>query len=422
MSPPVYESLIGNNSNNEATLQNVNIKKFNFAGFSAFAFKFLKLDWDINQNASYNNFNFTSNLRQFPETENEGFPFSSDYDFQKFSATTKINSKLNFGSIKFSWGLVADFVGLATKENKNTSLALNDSFFFLQPSFSIKYKMNSKWNAGAGYFQNNKVSDFSELYTSVILTRYNSLVQNPLFINQIKTQSLFAHLNYNDILNSLLCSLIINLNNSNSDVTFSTELSNDGFIVTEVIKKPNLVTSYDFTLNVTKGFLGSFKSDLSYSYNYTQNELFFNNQFLDAKNQRHRINFGLSWDNGGWFSLEYKAKFNFGTSKLPNNKIDNTVFFQTTNLDFYTSPSTRLNFGLESSKTKTSAIRDIDNNTLFNTSFYYKPSKKVNLSASLLNIFDTPYFTTSNGNANFVNIYQFYLRPRQLTVGFTYSL
>jgi hypothetical protein len=422
VSPPIFETLIGDDLGNNVTLQNVNVNKFNLSGFSAYNFKFLKLDWSIHQDASFNYINFNSSLRQIPEWGNENFPFSSDFNYKKFSSETKINSKINLGKVKFSWGFTSEFQSIGTNEYKDLSLKKNDSFLFIQPSISFSYKMNSKWNLGASYVKTNKVSNFSELYTPIILTSYNSIVQNPDFINSISTQSFATHLTYNNILKNFFFSLGSNLNYTNSDVTFSNELNSEGFIITNVVQKSNTINNYGFTLNLTKGFLGLFKSDLFYSYNLIENQLFFNNQFLGAFNRRHSINLGISWDKGSWFSLEYKTKLNLGFSELPNNKIDNSILFQTAILDFYTSTSTRLNFGLESSRTKSSATSITDNNTLFNISFFYKPSKKVNFSASLLNVFDTKYFTTTNGIANFINVYQFSLRERQLTVGVTYSL
>lgn len=161
---------------------------------------------------------------------------------------------------------------------------------------------------------------------------------------------------------------------------------------------------------------------MTYAYNTSKNQFFFNNQFLNAINRRQNIDFGLSWDKGSWFTLEYKAKLNFGTSQTTSNQINNSILFQNLNLDIYTTNSTRINFGLDSSRTETSVSSTIDKNTLFNMSFYYKPSKKVNISASLINIFDTQFFTTTNSYFNFVNVYQFSLRPRQFTIGFNYSL
>jgi hypothetical protein len=42
---------------------------------------------------------------------------------------------------------------------------------------------------GISYDLNNNISDFSQLYTPVILTSFNAMVQNPNFVNIIRTNS-----------------------------------------------------------------------------------------------------------------------------------------------------------------------------------------------------------------------------------------
>jgi len=113
---------------------------------------------------------------------------------------------------------------------------------------------------------------------------------------------------------------------------------------------------------------------------------------------------------------------NFGTAETTGNQINNSILFQNLNLDIYTTKSTRINFGFDSSRAETSERSTIDKNILVNLSLYYKPSKKVNINASLTNIFDTQFFTTTSSYLNIVNVYQFSLRPRQFTLGLTYSL
>ncbi len=422
VTPPVFENSIGNSMGNDATLQHVSVKKINLAGFTQYDFKLFKLEWNLSQNLQYNSFRFDSDLKQISNFTNQSFPLASNYDYQKIATTTRLKSKINVGKAMFSWGLSADYINLNSTENNNTSLGIRDSFLFIQPTVSVKYSFNTKWNLGISYDLYNNISDFSQLYTPVILTSFNALVQNPNFVNTIRTNSFASYINYNNILKSFFLSLKGNLNQNKSDATFSNDLNSEGFMVTEVIKQPNSLKNYGFTLYVTKGFLGSFKTELTYAYNISKNQLFFNNQFLDAVNRRQSIDFGLSWDKGSWFTLEYKAKLNFGTSQTTGNQINNSILFQNLNLDIYTTSSTRINFGLDSSRTETSVSSTIDKNTLFNMSFYYKPSKKVSISASLINIFNTQFFTTTNSYFNFVNVYQFSLRPRQFTIGFNYSL
>ncbi len=422
VTPSVFETIFGNNSMNEKTLQDISVDKFNISGFADYAFEWLNLKWKTHQKIQFNTFNFKSNLQQVPEFEQEDFPFSSDFNFQKISSTTKINSKLNLGKMRLSWRLSADLINLNTRETNAENIDQDESFFLITPFLSAQYKISTKFNLGISYNQNNKISDFSELYQAVVLKNYNSLVQNPNIINKLKSESITPFLNYSNILKSFFFKLNGKWSRSKSNVTFVNQLNDEGFFTTEVVERPNSVNNYGISLNLTKGLLGSFSTDLSYSFNYAENELFFNSQFLNTINRRHSLDFGFSWDNGSWYTLEYEGKLNFGTSELPNNKIDNSFLFQTVNLDFYTSSSTRLHFGLESSRTSTSVSDNINKNTLFNASFYYKPTKKLNLKASILNILDTSFFSTTNSGANFINVSQFSLRPRQFSLGLTYSL
>jgi hypothetical protein len=105
-------------------------------------------------------------------------------------------------------------------------------------------------------------------------------------------------------------------------------------------------------------------------------------------------------------------------TQTTSNQISNSILFQNLNLDIYTTNSTRINFGLDSSRTETSVSSTIEKYT-FNMSFIIS-LLKVNISASLINI-DTQFFSTTNSYFNVVNVYQFSLRPRQFTIGFNYS-
>jgi hypothetical protein len=74
-------------------------------------------------------------------------------------------------------------------------------FLFIQPIYLLN-SFNTKWNLGVSYDLNNNISDFSQLYTPVILTSFNALVQNPNFVNIIRTNSFAPYINYNNILKS----------------------------------------------------------------------------------------------------------------------------------------------------------------------------------------------------------------------------
>jgi hypothetical protein len=131
------------------------------------------------------------------------------------------------------------------------------------------------------------------------------MVQNPNFVNIIRTNSLAPYINYNNIL-KVFFKFKGNLNQNKSDATFANELNSEGFMVTEVIKQPNSLKLW-FYFIFNKRVLGSFKTELTYAYNSSKTN-FFNNQFLNAINRRQNIDFGLSWDKG--VGLRWNIKLN----------------------------------------------------------------------------------------------------------------
>lgn len=421
VTPPVFDAILGNSISTEATRQNVGLTKFNIGAFSEYSFNWLHLNWSINQTLQYNDFKFKSHLNQIPTTVSNIFPYASDFSFQKLNAISTISSKWTLGKMRLTWNLAADYGSLQTKEWKAENIHQKEIFFFLQPTISARFKLNTKWDLGVSLNQTRSISDFNELYPSVILNSINSLVQNPQFINKLKTEAITPFVSYSDIIKSFIVTVRGNLSRRQSDVTFSYDIGNDGFTVTNIIDRPNTVENKNMSVHLSKGVLGSVNAKLSYELSFTDNELFFNNQFIESENRNHKIDVGLSWDNGSWYSLDYKANFNYGTSAVQNNKINSTFIFHTVNLDFYTSASTRLHFGVESAQAATSSSGN-NRNTMSNMSFFYKPSKKLFLKAAVTNIFDTSTFTTTFSSGNGINLTQFELRPRQFTIALTYSL
>ncbi len=421
VAPPVFEALFNSTSSSAQTRQEIQLNRFNAGAFAEYQFTFAKMEWKVKQNVNYQHFQFNSALQQQPTTEINVFPFTGDFKFNRTVSTTELKSNITFGKTRISWTFASDFINVQANENANSNLQLNKSYFFFQPRFNVKHRFNSTWSAGANYVLNNAISDFRNLYPSLILSSFNTLTQNPFFINKTKTQSVNPYLNYDNILQSFYININAGWERTNSDVTFASELNPNGFITNNVILRPNTFLSYRIGTTIRKSFLGSFSATLNYNFRYTENELFFNNEFLNSRNKSHNIDFEISWDKGTWFAAGYKANAFYSSSLLQINQIDNKALFQTATLDFYTSKVTRISFGTEAATATTSQTEYTDTNVLFNAQFFYKPSSKMFFSAGLLNIFDTDFFTTTNSLANIVNVYQFSLRPRQFTVGWNYS-
>ncbi len=421
VNPPVFEDLFNSNFQNSKTAQGVRVTRFNAGAFAEYQFATGKMEWKLNQTANYQHFQFKSGLELQPTTTNLEFPFKSDFEFDKTTSITELKSNVLLGKTRISWSLASEFISLQMNEKAETNLNLNKNYLFLQPRLNIKHTFNSKWIAGTSYSLKNSISDFRNLIPPLILSSFNTLVQNPFFVNKTQAHSITPYLNFDDVLSSFYLNLNCGWDQTKSDVTFDSEVNSDGFITNKVILRPNTFLTYRFGTTIRKSFLGSLNANLSYNFRYTENELFFNNEFLISLNKSHNIDFEISWDEGTWFGAVYKANAFLSTSFLPRNEVENKALFQTATLDFYTSEETRISLGTEAATATTSRATKADTNVLFNAQFFYKPSKKLFLSAGLLNLFDTKVFTTTNSLANIVNVYQFSLRPRQFTLGLNYS-
>jgi hypothetical protein len=69
---------------------------------------------------------------------------------------------------------------------------------FIYTNISVKYSFNTKWNFAISYDLNNNISIFHS-FIHLILTSFNAMVQNPNFVNIIRTIHLPLY-NYNNIL------------------------------------------------------------------------------------------------------------------------------------------------------------------------------------------------------------------------------
>lgn len=418
--PPVFTNSLGNHLNNINTQQKVNFKQLNLGWFGKYSFSFLGLNWNVSQDAQYNNFKLKTNLNQMPQIDTSLFPYASNFDFKKLETNTKLTSKWQYQKFSVSGSISANNTNLFTNQENQAQLKKNKSYLFIQPHLFFKYEFNTLWNAGLRLSSYNSVSDFGAIYPGVLLQNYSNINQNPDIINQFKTQSAIANISYSNIYKSFFANLKLQTHTNTSKITLSSEINDQGFATTQAINKPNTIKNNGLGIDLSKGILGTMNLGLKYNLNFSESQSYFNSQFIDAKNTTQNMEISFTWDDGKWYGLSYKSNIRYNTSKFNTNKINNVFAFNTLAIDFYVSSTTRLNVSADNMYTKTETSSGL--NTLFNTEFYYKPSKKLFYKAAFTNILNTSYFTTTMSAANGFSTSQFSLRPRQFTIGLTYSL
>ena len=188
------------------------------------------------------------------------------------------------------------------------------------------------------------------------------------------------------------------------------------------IRRDNEFSTLRNTLTLTKRFFKHLSTQTSYNFDLSKIEQIFNGTAQDNTIINHTLSTELSWSTGGSYALNYSGTINFGLSLIGNSRATNNFQLHELGLDLYLSDKARWNFDTETAVSFFSSSDNTNINSLFNTSFYYKPHKKLILRAELYNIFNERFFTTATSSSNFISQYQFSLRPLQFTLGLNYTL
>jgi len=423
VTPTVFTNEIPNSINSLLTKQTVTGKQLSIGAYSIYNFKIGKYKSQIAQNINWKNSTLKSNLKQVNEFMDEqlSFPFISDFKLNTFTSSSSFASTLKFGDLSIKLNPEFIFINLNKNESFAPELNKNNNYLFLQPRTSLRYKINHKWDASLSGNYITSVSKFPQLFNGIILKDYDNLHRNPNEVNITRTVFGSAYIVYSNILKGFIFSNNIVLSNSKSAFTFSSVIDENGLIQIKGVKTPNNSKKITNTLNLTKNIFRIIKTDFSYTFNHIRSNQIFNaNQQVTTSNN-HSLKIDLNIDNNTWYGFSYRGVINFGQIKSNQFNSSNVFLKHNLELDFYTSSKTRINLISESTFTKFSSSNVNNINTLFNTEFYYKPSKKLFLRASLNNIFNEKFFTTTQSYSNFVSQYQFSLRPRQFTIGLNFS-
>ncbi len=421
VNPAVFTEVVSSNNASNRTFQNIDLQKFNVGGYSKLDFELLKTKWSLQQDLNYSRENLQSQLFQDDIINLQAFPFQSDYSLNSFAATTSLSSRYRWKRWSLSLNPEIEFLQL-DREQKLQNTAELDNYTFFKPNLGLNYSYKNTWNAGLYFNRKQSTSSFDNLFEGLILRDFSSLSRNPTDVNVTRSNQGSFFVGYNDILSGFFAKNNTSYSTSSSDFTFANTLDENGLIQVEAIRRENNAISFSNSTTLTRRFFDYLATDLSYTFRNYRAQQFFNNVLQENTSNLHSINLELGWDTASWYSIKYEGAVNYGISK--NNGFRATNLFQKHDLelDLYLSSKTRWSIAAESAISTFSSNNNVNQNTLFNTSFHYKPTKKLFLRASFDNIFNEGFFSTSSNGANFINQSRFSLRPRQFTVGFNYTL
>lgn len=422
--PAVFNDEIANTFSANTTDQELDIKQFNLGAYAAFDFDISNTKWDFMQNITYKNESLKSDLilKNTNDQTQPDFPFKGDFNVKSLTTFTSLSSSYRWKRFKLKITPKFTFLNLNVDEKLSKTNNFNNNYFFLTPNASLSYQYKNSWDFGLSGSKSINTSKFPELYNGVIMKSFSNLSRQPRQVDVKKINKATFFWAYNDILKGFFFKSNISYQHIKSDYTFSSTIDDKGLINTTAVDRPNIGKMWSSSTSLSKRFFKIVKTEFRYNFNKMSLEQFFNNSFQENENTQHAIQLELNIDNNTWYGINYEVLLNYGISDLNEIKTSNRFFKHDLTLDFYTSSKTRFRLGMETAISTFSNSSNRNQNTLFNGSFYYKPTKKLFIRTSLLNIFNEDFFSRSSSNSNFVSQSRFSLRPRQFTIGLNYSL
>lgn len=417
--PAVFNSIIPSNSTN-LTIQEAAINKLNIAAYSGYNFNLFNIDWNGKQRIKWSNEQLISTLKS-QEDETVLSPFKTDFSINTFESFSSISSAFDLGKFRINLNPQIIYYNLKRKEILTDEIN-NNEYFFPNGNIQISRSFKRKWDFSLGGSLRNSISQFEDIYPGIILTRFDNLNRNPENINVVSETEYFLFLGYNDVLSGIFLKNNFSFNNSTSDFIFNRTLDANGLIQINAIRKDNDFSTLRNTFTLTKRFFKHLNTQTSYDFSRSKIEQIFNGISQENTILFHSLNTELSWNSSEYYSISYSGSINFGSTLVDNFKATNNFQLHQLSLDFYLSDKTRWNISSETAISSFSGNDNTNFNSLFNTSVYYKPHKKLILRGQIYNIFNERFFTTSTSSSNFINLNQFSLRPFQFTLGLNYTL
>lgn len=417
--PAVFTDLIPG-ANATFTTQDVAMEKMNIGAYTGYTFQLLDIEWKAKQRLRWSREQLESSLKN-QNINNSISSFVTYFNLDTFESQTQLSSAFSWKRFRFNLNPELSYFNINRMEDL-TGFNKKDNYLFMNMSVQVSRNFNRKWDIGISGSVKSSISRFEELYPGIILRQFDNLSTNPQDINVTRSNNASLFFGYSDVLSGILLKNNTSYNNSTSQFIFDRSLDDNGLIQINAIRQDNEFSSLRNTTTLTKRFFKHLSTQTSYNFDISKIEQVFNGLAQDNTIINHTLSTQLSWSNGGFYALNYSGTINFGLSLIGNSRATNNFQLHDLGLDLYLSDKARWNFNTQTAISSFSSSDNSNINSLFNTSFYYKPHKKLILRAELYNIFNERFFTTATSSSNFISQSQFSLRPLQFTVGLNYTL
>lgn len=328
------------------------------------------------------------------------------YNEAAFSYTTK---KVNIA--------VALNINANVLSDKGVGINQHTNEFFFNPNLKFRYNINSFWSNSLNLTIDNDVSYRAN--PTFILQNYRSLVSSNIPLYKTGNKSVNYSLNYKNIINAVFGNLGITYAHRNSNVLLQTRFD-QSLITQTAVLLDNPTTNLNLSANINKYYLGIKTGiDVSVGYGINTSKQIQQTILTDFTNQLMKFGTKINTQISKNFSATHVFEFN----QYKNSSENGTINIDYDPIKFL---NHSLNFSLFLPKeysTKLSFEHYYNNaNNLAPINYFFADlafqksivKKKLDLSVTLSNIFNTKSYTSYSYSNNYLINANYAIRGRMI--------
>jgi len=195
---------------------------------------------------------------------------------------------------------------------------------FFNPSFNIRYQLNSFWNLSASARYGNEFGGIESIYTGYIMHSYRNLVRNDGQLPEQKKQSYGIDVSYRHPIHAIFLNAGTNYFKNEMNLLYGYDYL--GILsLRKSYNNPNSADGYNFFIRMSKG-IDLLSSTISFEANYSNSAAsqISQSEIVDFKSENYSITPKISSKISKWASFVYTFTHTQYKNKVSNG-VDNFV-------------------------------------------------------------------------------------------------
>lgn len=290
---------------------------------------------------------------------------------------------------------------------KDYELTGKDNSFFLNPSLSGEYFVNSENSFSAILNQSSSFGNIEDIYRALVITNFRQFRSNDAFIRKIRSNNFKFQYNFKNTVNLLFANVGLSYKRQNLNAIYSTEFKEDIQIV-KTLPIHNSIEENAFFAMVSK-YIFPLKSKVEFKGDYSKAKVQqrVNGKLVPFTIKKPRVGITVLGKPTDFFTAEYLGSINWFRNKSTltddgSFNSNSSIRIISHNLSLSYTPLIPAIFTLNAKYELTSnSINSSSNYFFMDARARFSPRKpKMDVEFGIDNLLNVKYFTSYYSNAN----------------------